>query len=68
MNTLAKRERNIIMLELLIYMMIGIFYTVYKLKELKRYEIILVSVLWPLDFLLNFIKLVDSVKNRNRQL
>ncbi|WP_307339690.1 hypothetical protein [Metabacillus malikii] len=56
------------MLELLIYMMIGIFYTVYKLKELKRYEIILVSVLWPLDFLLNFIKLVDSVKNRNRQL
>lgn len=68
MNTLPKRERNIFMLELLIYMMIGIFYSVYKLKELKRYEIILTSLFWPFDLLLNFIKLVDKVKSRNKQI
>ncbi|MDQ0228255.1 hypothetical protein J2S02_004635 [Metabacillus niabensis] len=56
------------MLELLIYMMIGIFYSVYKLKELKRYEIILTSLFWPFDLLLNFIKLVDKVKSRNKQI
>ena len=67
MNILTKREGNIIMLELLIYLTIGILYSVYKINELKRYEIILMSLFWPLHLLLRFIKLVDKIKQNNRR-
>lgn len=55
------------MLELLIYLTIGILYSVYKINELKRYEIILTTIFWPLHLLLQFIKLVDEIKQNNRR-
>jgi hypothetical protein len=56
------------MLELLIYMMIGIVYSVYKVKELKRHEIILTTLIWPYDLLINYIRLIDRVKNQRDKL
>jgi hypothetical protein len=56
------------MLILLIYMMIGLVYSVYKVNELKRHEIVLTSLIWPYDLLLNYINLVDKVKKRDRSL
>lgn len=55
------------MLQLLFYMIIGIVFTMYKLKELKRHEIILTAVFWPIGSLLNFIRLVDHVKNQKER-
>jgi hypothetical protein len=65
---MEKKERNITMLELLIYMMIGIVYSVYKVKELKRHEIILTTLIWPYDLLINYIRLIDRVKNQRDKL
>lgn len=67
MNIIEKKERKIIMLMLLIYMLIGISYSVYKVNKLKRYEIILVSLFWPLVFMFKFIKLVEKVKEENEK-
>ena len=56
------------MLILLIYMMIGVVYSVYKVNELKRHEVVLTSLFWPLDLLLKYIKLVDHVKKQNKRI
>lgn len=55
------------LMELLIYMMIGLVLSLYRYRGITTFKAILTIFFWPLVLLHSYVELVERVKYKNRK-
>ncbi|MFV2047061.1 MULTISPECIES: hypothetical protein [Metabacillus] len=55
------------LMELLIYMMIGLVLSLYRYRGITQFKAILTIFFWPLVLLHSYVELVERVKYKNRK-
>jgi len=55
------------LMELLIYMMIGLVLSLYRYRGITTFKAILTIFIWPLVLLHSYVELVERVKYKNRK-
>lgn len=55
------------LMEFLIYMMIGLVLSLYRYRGITQFKAILTIFFWPLVLLHSYVELVERVKYKNRK-
>jgi len=64
---MLKKEGIVILIDLIIYVMIGLAISLYKFRKINQFKAILTIFFWPLILIHSYIELVDKIKYQNRK-